>query len=297
MVKSKSAGDKAVDIIAYIVLSFLALLCLFPLLHTVALSFSDSAAAMAGKVVLLPVRFTMVAYEEILKDIKFFSSFFVSVKRVLLGVSINMLLIILTAFPLSKSTRIFPQKNIFIWYLVFSMLFSGGLIPNYLVVNELGLLDSIWALVLPGSVQVFNVIILMNFFKGLPDELDEAARIDGANPWIVLFKIYLPLSLPSLATVGLFCIVRHWNSFFDGIVYINSVDKKPLQTYIQQLVVEVGQQNLALMSPEEIERLSKLTSKTFNAAKIFVTTIPILLIYPFIQRFFVTGLVVGSVKG
>lgn len=204
-------------------------------------------------------------------------------------------LTILMAYPLSKTKKVFPQRNIYMWYLVFSMLFNGGLVPNYLLISELGLLDSIWSLILPGAVPIFNVIILMNFFRGLPPELEEAARIDGANPWVILFRIFVPLAVPSIATVTLFSIVGHWNSFFDGIIYINSSAKLPLQSYMQQLVVEI--QETSTMSQEELQKMNELTSKNFNAAKVFVSMIPILLVYPFLQKYFVTGLVMGSVKG
>ncbi len=295
MVENKSFSRKLVLFLVYFLVTLMALICLLPLIHTIAVSFSDKAAAMAGMVTFWPVRFTTAAYSEILKDNQFWRSFLNSIYRVLLGGSINMILTILMAYPLSKTKKIFPQRNIYMWFLVFSMLFNGGIIPSYLLINGLGLLDSIWALVLPGAVPIFNVIILMNFFRGLPGELEEAARIDGANPWIVLFRIFVPLAVPSIATVTLFSIVNHWNAFFDGIIYINSSVNLPLASYMQQLVVEI--QQTSGMTQEELQRMNDLTSKNFNAAKVFVSMIPILLVYPFLQKYFVTGLVMGSVKG
>lgn len=295
MVTSKSLSHRIADTIIYLILALAALLCLLPLLNTIAISFSDKAAATAGEVMFWPINPTLVAYQEILKDSQFFRSFFNSVIRVLLGGTINIGLTILMAYPLSKSPRYFPQKNVYMWFLVFCMLFSGGLIPSYMLINKLNMLDTIWALVLPGAVPIFNVIVLMNFFKGIPDELDEAARMDGANPWITMVKIYLPLAIPSIATISLFSIVGHWNAFFDGIIYINSSAKIPLQTYIQSLVVEI--RDTANLTPEEIAKMNQLTSKTFNAAKVFVTMVPVLIVYPFLQKYFVGGLVMGSVKG
>lgn len=295
MVTSKSLSHRIADAVIYLTLALAALLCLLPLLNTIAISFSDKAAATAGEVLFWPVNPTLIAYQEILKDSQFFRSFFNSVIRVLVGGSINIGLTILMAYPLSKNPRYFPQKNIYMWFLIFCMLFSGGLIPSYMLINKLGMLDTIWALVLPGAVPIFNVIVLMNFFKGIPDELDEAARMDGANPWITMIKIYLPLAVPSIATISLFSIVGHWNAFFDGVIYINSSAKIPLQTYIQQLVVEV--RDTANLTPEEIAKMNQLTSKTFNAAKVFVTMVPVLVVYPFLQKYFVGGLVMGSVKG
>lgn len=295
MVQSRKLSHKIVDVVIYIILFLLALLCLLPIVNTVAISFSSKAAAAAGKVTFWPVEPTLAAYQNILKDQQFFRSFFNSVVRVVLGGGINIILMILTAYPLSKNPRYFPQRNIYMWFFVFTMLFSGGLIPNYLLINRLHLLNSIWALILPGALPVFNMIILMNFFKGIPDELDEAARMDGASPVDILMRIYLPLSKPALATIGLFVIVNHWNAFFDGIIYINDVAKIPLSTYIQQLVVDIV--DTSHMTLEEMERLDLVSGETFNAAKVFVTMLPVLVIYPFLQKYFVKGLVMGSVKG
>jgi ABC-type glycerol-3-phosphate transport system permease component len=182
------------------------------------------------------------------------------------------------------------------WILVFTMLFHGGLIPWYLTIKNLELLDTIWALVLPGAVPVYNIILLMNFFRNLPKELMEAAEIDGAGPWYIMARIFVPLSLPAIATVTLFSIVGHWNSFFDGLVLMNSQDNYPLQTYIQTLVVQINAEMMATMSTDQLVDLMKISNRTFNAAKIIVSMIPIVLLYPFIQRFFIHGLTLGSVK-
>lgn len=295
MVQNKTLSSKAVNAVLYLILTLLAALCLLPILHTVALSFSEKSAAVSGKVSIWPVGFTLTAYQNMLKDSQFFRSFGNSIVRVLLGGGINIGLTILAAYPLSKNVKFFPQKNRYMWFLVFCMMFSGGMIPSYMLISKLHLLNTIWALVLPGAVPVFNVIILMNFFKELPDELDEAARLDGANPWAAMIKIFVPLAKPAIATVALFSIVGHWNAFFDGIIYINDIEKVPLQTYIQQLVVQV--RDTTGMTAEEIRQMNELSSKTFNAAKVFVTMVPVLVVYPFLQKYFVTGLVMGSVKG
>lgn len=295
MVKSKSFSDIAITVVSYTVVIIMALLCVIPIINTVAISLSDTASVSAGKVSFWPVNFTTAAYQEMMKDMQFFRSFLNSIIRVLVGGSINIVLILLTAYPLSGSPQYFPQKKIYMYFLIFTMLFSGGMIPNFLLVNSLHLMDTIWALVLPGAVNVTNVILMMNFFKSIPEELNEAARIDGASPMVTFIKIYLPLAVPGIATVLLFTIVGHWNAFFDGMIYINSPEKMPLQTYIQQLTAVI-RDDIAL-SEEEMEQISKISGSTFNAAKVFVTMIPILIVYPFLQRYFVTGLVVGSVKG
>lgn len=269
------------DVIVYALLLLFSLLCLIPLLNTIAISFSDKNSAALGQVVLLPKNFTTAAYLEMVKDARYFTAFGVSLLRVALGVTINTVLTILMAYPLSKPTRVFKSRNIYMWLLVFTMLFNGGLIPNYLLVRNLGLMDTIWALVLPGAVPMFNVIILMNFFKGIPNALEEAAQVDGATPPYVLFRIYIPLAKASIATIALFSIVGHWNAFFDGKIYINTATKQPLQTYIQALSAEINPTELANMSPEEVIRKLQLSDVTFNSAKAIFSMIPILLVYPF----------------
>lgn len=295
MVTQKTFVSRFINVLIYVILAIAAISCLLPLINTLAISFSDKAAAMSGKVFLWPINPTWASYQQILKDQQFFRSFFNSIVRVVVGGGINVLLTILMAYPLSKNPKYFPQKKIYIWYLVACMLFSGGLIPSYLLIDKLNMLDTIWALVLPGAVPVFNVIVLMNFFKSIPDELDEAARIDGANPWVIMIRIFVPLAVPSIATITLFSIVGHWNAFFDGMIYINTASKIPLQTYIQSLVVEI--RDKSSMTAEEIKRMNEMSSRAFNAAKVFVTTVPVLIVYPFLQKYFVSGLVMGSVKG
>jgi len=277
------------------VLAIVSIVSLVPIVHVLALSFSDKTAAAAGEVLLLPKNFSLVAYETVINDKQFFSSFWVSIQRVFLGGSIQFLMTVLMAYPLSRESSVFRPRNIYMWFLIFTMLFSGGLIPWYMTIRNLGLMDSIWALVIPGAVPVFNVILLMNFFRNLPKELDDAASIDGAGPWYTLFKLYIPLSLPALATVTLFSVVGHWNSFFDGLILINDSSRQPLQTYLNQMVVELNlsQTNLSI---EQIEQLAELSNKTVNSAKIFVSMLPILILYPFMQRYFVHGITLGSVK-
>ena len=292
MVKNKTIRARISDVIICMVITILTLLCLLPLLNMLAISFSNKSAAAANIVGFLPVGFNTVAYQKLLEDSQFWRSFLISVERVVLGTLLNVVIIVLTAYPLSKAKENFKMKNIYMYIFIFCMLFSGGMIPIYLTVKNLNMLNSIWALILPGAVPIFNVILMMNFFKGIPKSLEESATIDGATPLQVLLKVYLPISLPALATVTLFCIVGHWNDFFSGILYMNSPEMYPLQTYIQQLNVEI--QNIT--SVEQLKQLQFLSNKTLNAAKIIVSMIPLLCIYPFMQKYFITGLVMGSVK-
>lgn len=217
-----------------------------------------------------------------------------SVKRVFLGVIINMILTVLMAYPLSLETRQFPSRDRYMWLLIFTMLFNGGVVPWYFVIRSLGMLDSIWALVLPGAVPVFNVILVINFFRNIPKAIKESAQLDGIGPLGMLIQIYIPLAKPAIATVSLFSIVNHWNSFFDGMLLMNTPEKMPLQTYIQSLVIRISDITQSGLSAEQLA--DRMSQRTFNASKIVVSTIPILLIYPFLQKYFVTGITLGSVK-
>ncbi len=285
------------DIVVVLILVLVAFLCLAPLLNSLAISLSDRTSAGIGKVTFWPINFNTASYENIVKEGKFFTAFWVSIKRVLLGTAINMFLIILTAFPLSRDRRVFRMRNVYMWIIVFTLLFSGGLIPLFMLVKTLNLMDTLWALVLPGAVPVFSVIILMNFFKGLPKALEEAAIVDGANPLVVLIRIFIPLSLPPIATVALFAIVGHWNSYFDGKIFINTLAKVPLATYIQSLTSSLTAEQMATLTPQELVRRLQMSDLTFNSAKAIVAMVPLLLLYPFLQRYFVTGIILGAVKG
>lgn len=294
MLISKRKINGVYDIVLIIFLSLVGMLSLAPIINTAAISLSSSSAAAAGRVSFVPIEFTLSSYRELVGDVRFFRAFWISVKRVFLGGGLNLVLTILMAFPLSREVKVFRARNVYMWLIVFTMLFNGGLIPWYLTINRVGLIDTIWALVLPGAVPVFNVILLMNFFRGIPKEMEDAAVVDGAGLLCILMKIFLPVSLPALATITLFSVVHHWNSFFDGLILMNRPENYPLQTYIQQLIIVLDIQNIR--DPERLRRLMQISNRTFNAAKIMVSMIPILLIYPFLQRYFISGIVLGSVK-
>lgn len=292
MVKKVTLGTKICQALIWLVVILMTLSCLLPLINMVAISLSSSNAVASNTVGLLPVELTFSTYEKLLNDSQFWASFWISVQRVVLGTIINMFFVITMAYPLSKSLLRFPAREIYIKIVIFAMLFSGGVIPLFMVVSKLNMINTIWALVLPGAVPVFNVILMVNFFKGVPVSLDEAASIDGASPLTVLVKIYLPVSLPALATVALFSIVNHWNDYFSGLLYMNKASLYPLQTYIQQLTVDITQ----ITDAEQLKQLSTMSNRAFNATKIVVSTIPLLLIYPFLQKYFVSGIVIGAVK-
>ena len=279
----------------YAFLTALAALCILPLIHVLAVSFSSSLPASAGQVTLWPVDFTWASYEYVVQEPAFLRSLGITLLRVALGVSLNMFLTILVAYPLAKEVRQFRYRTAYAWAFVFSMLFSGGLIPMYMLIRSLGMIDTIWALVLPGAIPVFNVVLLLNFYRSLPKELEEAAFMDGAGHWRTLWTLYVPLSLPALATIGLFATVGHWNSWFDGIIYMNSPDNYPLQSYLRTVVV---QRDLSSMTyTEALQESRQISDRTLKAAQIFLGALPILLLYPFLQRYFMQGIVLGSVKG
>lgn len=293
MIQDKTRASRIINAVIYCFMAAAVLICLLPLWYTLCLSLSEKAAATAGLVSLWPVGLNFTAYRQIMEDAKFFKSFLTSIERVVLGSALNYVVIVLMAYPLSKTARDFKPRNIFTWILVFTMLFNGGLVPWYLTVRSLGLINNIWALVLGNSVPMFSVILVINFFRNLPKELEEAALVDGAGPWYILVKIFVPLSTSVLATVTLFSIVYHWNEFFNGLVLMSKADHYPLQTYIQQMVVNL---NVGVMTEDQYKRMNELSNQTLNAAKIFIAVIPVLAVYPFLQRYFIKGITLGSVK-
>ena len=293
MVKDNTLGSRLIDIVVTVVLVALALSTILPLWYTLCLSLSDKSAAAAGLVALWPVGFNLTSYQSIVGDGQFFNSFWISIKRVVLGTGAELIATLLMAYPLSKSVRQFPARNVIMWFLLFAWLFSGGLIPWYQTMKSIGMINNIWGLVLGNSLPIFNVILAVNFFRNLPKEIEEAALIDGAGPWQIFLQIYLPLSKPMIATIALFSMVYHWNEFFNGLVLSTRQAFYPLQTYIQQQIVVI---NTTTLTQDQIQMLNEISNQTLNAAKIFIAIIPILLIYPFLQRYFIHGITLGSVK-
>lgn len=300
MSKSKSSPSRKVFlVINYIVLTFLGLICVLPFINLLAISFSNKTAVAANAVTFWPISFNTAAYSFIMSSSQFLRALWISVQRTVLGVALNLILIVFTAYPLSKSKQEFPLRNVFSWFFVVTILFSGGLIPSYMVVKYTGILNTIWALILPGALNVFNMLVVMNYMRSLPHELEEAAYIDGAGHFQTLFRVILPVCTPTLATVTLFSFVGHWNSWYDGMIYMKTVDKYPLQTYLQTIVInpEAFFRNATNVSQELGNFINLANARTTNAAQLFLATIPILCIYPFLQKYFTTGLVMGSVKG
>ncbi|MCI8975513.1 MAG: carbohydrate ABC transporter permease [Lachnospiraceae bacterium] len=292
----KSKSRKLFEACNYIMITLITLSCLIPILNLLANSFSSSQAIIENRVSIFPVEFTLKAYQYVINNQEFWSSVAVSAKRVLLGVPLNVILTILVAYPLSKSELVFPARKYYVAFMLVVMLFNGGLMPTYFIVSKTGLIDTIWSLLLPGAVPVFSCIVLMNFFRGIPEELEESARLDGANQFQIMIKIFLPLSKPSIATVTLFSLVWHWNAWFDGLIYSNYTSNYPLQSYLQTLVVSTTDA-LKTGDLKTIMELTQVNDTNMKAAQIFISIIPLMLVYPFLQKYFTTGLTLGSVKG
>ncbi|GIP16117.1 protein LplC [Paenibacillus montaniterrae] len=288
----KTKGYKLFSIVNYIFIAILSLLCILPIIHILAVSFSSMAPASANLVGFWPIGFTTDAYEKTFGNSNFLNSLVVSAERTVIATVIGMVIVLITAFPLSKEDANFKGRSMYTWFFVFTILFSGGLIPSYILVQKLGLMDSIWALILPGALSVWNVVLMMNFYRGLPKELEEAAYLDGAGQFKTLMLVYIPLSLPAIATLSLFTMVFHWNAWFDGMIYMSDIKNYPLASLLQTIIV---QQDFSKINVDA-SMLENVSQRTVRAAQIFIGALPILLVYPFLQRFFVKGLVIGAVK-
>jgi putative aldouronate transport system permease protein len=293
MIEERGWGSRMFDAFNVVFLILFSFMCMLPLIHVFAVSLSSRAASSGEFVTLWPIGFTVRNYVEVLQSPQFFTALWVSVRRTVIGTALNMTLVVLTAYPLSRSADEFKGRNVFMWIVLFAMLFSGGLIPWFLVIRNLGLINSLWALILPGALPIWSTILMMNFFRDIPREIEEAAIIDGASHWRILWNVYLPLSLPALATLTLFSAVGHWNSWFDGMILMTHPEMRPLQTVLRSIVVELDVSDLSLNWQE----LSEVSDRSARAATIFVSTVPILIVYPFLQRYFISGIRLGAVKG
>jgi putative aldouronate transport system permease protein len=245
---------------------------------------------------LVPMGFTLAAYEFAIEGGRFLTAFWVSVQRVILGVGITMVLLITTAYPLSKSKQRFAARHIYMAFYVTIMIFQGGVIPFYILIRDLGMMDTMWSLVLPGSVQVFSMVILMNFIRSLPSELEEAAMIDGAGHWKTLVLVYLPVLKPALAVVALFAFVRHWNAWWDGMMFMNRAENWPLQTYLRHMI-NFFRDLMREGGGHAHHLIGQMNEQTGRSAQLFMSLVPTLIVYPFLQKHFTKGLIMGSVKG
>jgi len=279
------------SVLNYVLMGLLAFICLVPLLNVLAMSLSSQSEIVKGNVFLWPQDFTLDSYRVILGETAFLKSFAVSIVRVFVGTILSTVFTVLMAYPLSKSEWHLPGRNLVMFVIIFVMLFNAGLVPAYLLIRSLGLLKNYLVLILPFLLPVFNVIVVMNFIRMLPHDLEEAATVDGADFFTILTQVIVPLSKPAIVTVSLFTAVMFWNDYFTGLIYLD-IGKYPLQTYLYTMNVNRDITNL-----EQALLLQNVNDKTLLSAQMFVALIPVLIVYPFLQKHFVKGIVLGAVKG
>jgi len=292
----RTRGEKIFNVCNYIFVTLVTLSCALPILHILAVSFSSSHYVLAGHVNLWPRGFTLEAYHFAFLTDRFVNSLWVSIQRVAIGVSVNMILMVLTAYPLAKSTANFSARNYYMAFFAFTMIFGGGIIPFFILISNINWLDTIWSLTIPGGLPIFSLLILMNFIRGLPKELEEAALIDGAGYFTTLVSILLPVLKPALATVALFSFLHHWNEWFLGLIFMRNPANYPLQTYLQTLLTDF-RELVRTAGPDIMALVGRMNERSGRAAQLFLGMLPILMVYPFLQKYFTRGLVIGSVKG
>jgi putative aldouronate transport system permease protein len=285
--KSISLGNGVIGA----VLIVFSLITFLPFYYVMLASISDPLLIKEGQLILWPKGLDFTAYQIILENDRFISAFMNTINRTVLGLIINLALQLTFAYALSK--KYLPGQKFFMIYIIITMLFNGGIIPTYLVVKGTGLIDTIWALIIPAAISTWNVILLKSFFENVPDSLEESARIDGANDLTIFWKIYLPLSTASIATIGLFIAVTHWNTYMDAVIYINTASKQVLQIFLRDMVVQLEMATLL----GDMGAVSETSSLSVRTASIFLVALPIIIVYPFIQKYFVKGVMLGAVKG
>ena len=296
---TRTTGGRVFDLFNHLFLLLFGLSVAYPFIYVFMLSISGQADAMSLSFALAPREPTLTSYLIVLGSPRIWRSLLNSAFRAITGTVLGVAATALAAYPLSKAYL--PGKRFFTFMIFFTMLFGGGLIPNYLLIKSLGLIDSRWALILPGLIGAFNVIIMRNFFQTIPEEIQEAARMDGAGEATILLRIILPLSMPIIATIGLWLAVGHWNAWFDAMIYINSADKQVLAVTLRRIVLQRWLSDLSggivMQQAAQESTLLNYTPESVRAATIMVAIVPILVVYPFLQRYFVKGVIIGSIKG
>ncbi|MFC7750715.1 carbohydrate ABC transporter permease [Paenibacillus thermoaerophilus] len=289
----KTLGEKLFDGFNYVFLTLFAFSAVYPFINILSISFSTPAAANAYGLKFIPKEFTLEAYRAVFDNKVIWTGYYNTIIRTGVGTALNVLFTVLCAYPLSK--RYLPNRNLYTSLIVFTMFFSGGLIPTYLLIKSLGLLDNRLVLILPGLIAAFSMIIVRNYFMSLPEEIEESAKIDGANDVRILFSIVLPVSLPIIATIALWYAVAHWNAWFDALLYISDPNKTVLQTVLYKIIIQGSPQfqQFETFDPS----VQSVTPDIIKAATVMVATVPILCVYPFIQKYFVKGVMIGSLKG
>lgn len=284
-----------VGVSIYAILSFILLIVLYPLIFVVSASISDPLPVMQGKMWLFPKDISFRGYELIFSNREILTGYKNTIIYTVVGTSINLVMTILAAYPLSRKD--FAGRHVITGFIVFTMFFSGGLIPTYLLIKKLGMINTMWALILPGAVSVWNIIIMRTFFQSsIPNEIQESAAIDGCSNLQTLLRIILPLSMPIIAVMILFYSVGHWNAYFSGLIYLTDRDKYPLQLFLREILIksEVDQMAGGISTSQKDYIME---SEAIKYAIVIVANLPVLLLYPFLQKYFVKGFLVGAIKG
>ncbi|HAU33003.1 carbohydrate ABC transporter permease [Lysinibacillus fusiformis] len=290
----ESKGDRAFTIFNYIFLAIVAVVVLYPLIFVLSASLSNPEYVISGDLWLWPKEFTVEAYEKVFQNPDIINGFINTLKYTFFGTLLNIVMTICAAYPLSR--RNLKGKGFIMAFMVFTMFFSGGLIPTYLLIRDLGMINTFWVMIIPNAVAVWNIIIMRTFFQSIPYELEESAMIDGAGNFRILWSIVLPLSLPVMAVMVLFYAVGHWNSYFQALIYLQDQDKFPLQLILRQILIQ-GQADDMIQATSESFLAQKLSVEGLKYAVLIVANLPMLMLYPFLQRYFVKGVMIGSLKG
>ncbi|UQZ37101.1 ABC transporter permease [Paenibacillus sp. PK3_47] len=293
-----SAGDRTLVTVIYILLAILAFMSFYPFWNAAVISFNNGTDTMRGGITFWPRQFSLENYSVVFQDSRLINGFMISVLRTVIGTLASIAATAVFAYGMSKSELM--GRKFYMVFCIITMYFSGGLIPTFLLIRELGMFNSFWVMVIPGLISVWNMIIFRTFFKGIPAGLEESARIDGCSNWGVLMRIVLPLSGPVIATLSLFTAVYHWNDWFTPSIYISNIDLMPIQTKLQQILnSNIMAEQMAQLDAAAQGRMNKMravTTKSLSMATMMVATIPILCVYPFLQKYFVKGVMVGSLK-
>ena len=290
---ARTRGERIGNTIILILLTLLSLIMIYPFWHVLMYSISDAKLALGGGIFLWPRGFSLYGYKLVMKNAQIWIAYRNTILKTAAGTALSVLLSAMTAYPLS--VRRLRGRNGFSMMIFFTMLFGGGTIPTYLLVKSLGLIDTFWALILPGAVSAYNMFILRNYMQSLPAELEESARIDGARAFTILFRIIIPLSAPSLAAIAMFYGVGNWNSYMDCLLYTNKPELQVLQLYLRQVLLQTSSSNASMAVAGSTEEY--ISDTAMQMVIIAVTVIPILIVYPWLQRFYTKGITVGAVKG
>lgn len=290
MAVKRSIANRTFDTVVFILVLLSVLVCVIPFLYIISLSFSSNSAIVSQQVTLLPVGFNLTTYQTVFSDMSMVYSLGYSVVLTAVYTVMSMAITILAAYPLTKKRL--KGRSLFLGLIMFTMYFSGGLIPDYILVKNLNMLNTVWSLILPGLLSVYNMIILKSFFQSIPESLEEAAELDGCTEIGILVRIVLPLSLPSIATLSLFYAVSRWNGFMDALFYITKPSLYPIQLKLYQLI------NVSQSMESQSENIGQnIPPEGLKAASVMFATVPILLVYPWLQKYFVSGVMIGAVKG